>query len=415
MTSSEVKIVLEADFKSKFMSRMQSIINNNKDTLYTPTYKSNKSYLNFINTYFGDYYDNTIKSLIEALVLELETAAPGSSDLFIEMIINYYHHNIDCYEYFNKIFKKEILRINRHDLLGLAKDNTDANSKMIMDKLINILEYDDQIFVEDSIRTTSVIKKTNQLFFNLKYDNSFLTPFKGIWNRQNYRFIIVDGFIDSLSEIHHLLHNASENKEPYVLFCKGMREEVKHTIMYNLQRKTIDVMPICLEINEENVNVLNDLASCLNSDIITSSKGDIISTEVRRELPIGKQIKISNSGFYLECESKYKADKQLKYLKNKIKNLDKHDPNTKFIESRIKSLESKKIEIILSSSTDSQTKEDLNSFLKLITNVNLGIVYLKKKNKNRSFYTVSELNIIIKKAKSLIKTIDNLGCIIYKE
>ena len=62
--------------------------------------------------------------------------------------------------------------------------------------------------------------------------------------------------------------------------------------MVNLKRGTINIFPVCLKVNEENVNILNDIAACLEGDIVSALNGDTISISVRRELKKGKYIKI---------------------------------------------------------------------------------------------------------------------------
>ena len=386
--------------------------------MYTSSFTSKRKYLNFINTYFEDYYDGTFKPLIEKIIIELESIAPGTSDLFLDILMLYYNDNISLENYVENNFEKDVLRLKKDDVINFINNIESIESKLILKKIIEIMEFDDQIFVDDSVRELTLIKKTNEIFFNLSFDKDFLLPFNSRWRRDHFKFIIIDGFIDSPGELHHLLHNAAEDKEPYVVFCKGMREEVKHTIIHNLKRKTIDVIPISLESNEENVNVLNDIAACLNGDIVSASKGDIISVEVRRALKIGEKIRINKNGFYLKCHDKEKIKKQLQYLKSKINSINQSDPNFKYIEKRIKTLESKKLEIFLNKNTDINSKTDLDYFLKLLKNSNLGIVKIKDaKNKKdlRLFYTISELNTVFKKVKSLINTINSLGCIVCKE
>ena len=57
------------------------------------------------------------------------------------------------------------------------------------------------------------MKKTNDFTFNVEFDNDFLLK-NSSWSAKDYNFIIIDGFIDSVGEIYHLLTQASENLEP---------------------------------------------------------------------------------------------------------------------------------------------------------------------------------------------------------
>ena len=106
-----------------------------------------------------------------------------------------------------------------------------------------------------------------------------------------------------------------------------MSEEVKSTIIKNLIRKTIDVIPISLKINEENVNVLNDIAACHDNEIISAFKGDTISASVRRSLKKGRHIKITKNSIGIKFKNDNTRKKQLLFLNEKIKDLNDHDPN----------------------------------------------------------------------------------------
>ena len=180
-----------------------------------------------------------------------------------------------------KLFDKNLYRLSKDDLNSYYKSIKPGIGKKIVKKLIDNISVDDVIYIEKTNKSEVVIKKTDSLYFEFDFDVDFLMGKN--YNESEYNYLIIDGFIDSVGEIHHLLTEASENKQPYIIFCKGMHEEVKKTIMYNLKRGTINVMPISLLINEENVNILNDIASCHGSDIVSSLKGDTISLAVKRE------------------------------------------------------------------------------------------------------------------------------------
>ena len=174
MRSDGVEIVLERDFKNKFISRVHSIGDTNKNTMYSSSFNSRRSYLNFINTYFGDYYDETLKSLIEKIVLELESIAPGTSDLFLDILTTYFRDNVSVSEYLKNNFETSVLRLEKNDLKMLSQNIENDISKKIIENIITIMEYDDQIFIDNSVRDLTLIKKTNQLFFNVNFDKDFL-------------------------------------------------------------------------------------------------------------------------------------------------------------------------------------------------------------------------------------------------
>jgi hypothetical protein len=173
-------------------------------------------------------------------------------------------------------------------------------------------------------------------------------------------------------------------------------------------------MPISLDINEETVNILNDIASCFHNETVSSYNGDVISVAVKRELKKGHKIKVTRDGFYIQCIDYSKMLRQKNYLENKIKNIDIDDPNTLFIKRRIKNLSSKKLTISLTKDYENDKKIELDGFLKFIENAKSGVLY-NKKAKIRNVYSLIGLNTMFKKLKSILILIASTECIIYQE
>ena len=74
--------------------------------------------------------------------------------------------------------------------------------------------------------------------FNISIDRSILFNNKKII-KNNANCYVIDGMIESLSEIHHLLTQAAENKEPYVIFLRNMSPEVRNVIFVQRIRSLI--------------------------------------------------------------------------------------------------------------------------------------------------------------------------------
>lgn len=91
------------------------------------------------------------------------------------------------------------------------------------------------------------------------------------------RVIIIDGFIESVSEIHRLLEDAAQTKEPVAVFVRGMSPDVQHTLAVNYTRGSLRVVPIIVPFDVEGINTLKDIAVIAGSDVISSNKGDLIS------------------------------------------------------------------------------------------------------------------------------------------
>lgn len=92
------------------------------------------------------------------------------------------------------------------------------------------------------------------------------------------RVIVIDGMIESVSEVHHLLLQASESKEYVVLFVRGMSDDVKQTLRVNNNRGTFRIIPIVAAFDIEGINTLNDVSIVTGADLVSSLKGNLISS-----------------------------------------------------------------------------------------------------------------------------------------
>ena len=392
------------------------------DILYTSRLKNKRKIksptFNLINYSFNDKIQENLRKILITESFFLESNYPGSGDLYLKLFLKYQKNkykfkSLDDYIASCLSQIKKVKRKSKKDIYEKLNEFESLTTKKICEKVIDMSSHDTNIFLENTSQKNIFLKKTDKVNFSLAFDERFLIS--NIWKADRFKFIVIDGFIQEVSEIHHLLTKASEDKEKYVIFCKGASEEVKNTILYNLQRGTIDVFPICLKINEENVNVLNDIASCLGSDIVSAIKGDTISASVRRTLPEGKNIHISSSGFSIDVIDKKKLDRQKLYLKLKLQNINSSDPNFRYITSRIKNLESNKLVIKINRNEMNEQYEDVDKFLKFLQLGKRGIVNVSFEEEETKIYSLRELVILFEKLKSTIIKISDLGCAITME
>jgi hypothetical protein len=144
-----------------------------------------------------------------------------------------------------------------------------------------------------------------------------------------------------------MLHFAAQNKEPHVVFCFGMSDEVKRVIIQNNAKRITQIFPVSMSISEDTINILNDIAILHRSDIISSMKGQTISQEMRKELKIGNSITFNRSGFSINPVAlKEEIKRHVKYLEKRIEE-SPPDANTEIIKTRIKNMNSKSLKIYL--------------------------------------------------------------------
>jgi len=94
---------------------------------------------------------------------------------------------------------------------------------------------------------------------------------------EDAKIVCIDGYIESVSEIHHILSYLAENRTACVLLSRGMSQDVLHTISVNNARSTLSLYPFQVAFDLDNVNSMVDVAAVTDDDVVSSNKGDLIS------------------------------------------------------------------------------------------------------------------------------------------
>ena len=189
-----------------------------------------------------------------------------------------------------------------------------------------------------------------------------------------------------------------------------MSPEVKSVFLQNLKRRTINVFPVSLDINELNVNILIDIAMLHGSDVINSLKGETISIAVRRKLKKGLKINIDKRSIsFKPLVSKNIITRHVSYLE-KRKISSSVEANTEILEKKIKNLSADKI-IVKIDTNDNQLSRDIKKTLYFLKTGSSGIFYGKKNNvtKIKLLPTYSMIQ-LLNKVLSFLKTIYTIDC-----
>lgn len=158
------------------------------------------------------------------------------------------------------------------------------------------------------------------------------------------KVVLIDGFIESVAEVHHLLTQASETKESILLFVRGMSKDVMSTLKVNLDRKTLNVHPVLVNFDQDGINTLADLNVISGSDVVTSLKGDLISS-----IDLSSFKSIEQASFVERKKLIIKNEKNKANILNHVNSLKKrrdsaeHDMTRKLFDARIKSLFSNQV------------------------------------------------------------------------
>jgi hypothetical protein len=92
------------------------------------------------------------------------------------------------------------------------------------------------------------------------------------------RIACVDGFVESVAELHGFLEGAAEAKQPALLFVRGLSDDVKHTLKVNYDRGSLKVVPMVVRFDLAGVNTLADICTSTGGDLLSSNQGSLISS-----------------------------------------------------------------------------------------------------------------------------------------
>ena len=139
------------------------------------------------------------------------------------------------------------------------------------------------VVANSSLTTNISIKKSSNWKTYVDINPGFSFSLKSLLKEEGRillkpKVIPIDGYIESVSEMHHILSYLSENPSPALLFSRGMSEDVLHTIKVNNDRGTLDIHPFVVPFDLDSANTLVDLAVVGGTDVTSSLKGDLISS-----------------------------------------------------------------------------------------------------------------------------------------
>lgn len=256
----------------RIQSRIQSITANR---ILSSTDKTDinleilsKSQLLFDQRFISNDIDKTLIEIIFGHGLKLERVFPGSFKTFIN-------------DFFEQYFQKSNIKIDsigsiypiERDLKSLF-DELEMSSleKSMIQEALELAGFNGKISFERSNEFFSIEKSCG---YNFNVTCPILQKKVSI---DDVHIVPIDGFIESVSEINKLLEIAYSDKQKIILIVRGMHDDVTNTLKINFDRGSLTVFPLIVPFDVDGINLLNDIAVVTNNDVVSSNKGDLISS-----------------------------------------------------------------------------------------------------------------------------------------
>ena len=296
---------------------------------------------------------NRINELIISTLIQSEITAPGSAKLILKNLLNNKSLNWD-----------ENLKLgaefpNKLDIDWLIKEYNPGIPVKTIKEALNLAGISGRINVtkSESSPTTIIEKKVG---YNFPVGS--LKKLHGCY--KNSRVVIIDGYIENISEISSLFEISHQAKEVLILFHRGLHDEVMNTIIVNWNRGTLKCIPIQVPFDVDGINMLNDIAVVCNSDVISSNKGQLISSIDYQTLPVLNEIKVfDNEISIINPESISNVGMHIKQLLKKRLEVDIN--LVEIYDKRLRSLTTDLVVIHLQNGSDYRLRrQKLDRFLR---------------------------------------------------
>lgn len=387
-----VKVLFGHDVHSKLLDDVSDIskivddglkISRMHDGSYLPSY----DFYRLLETYYPEKKSIVLGFLREACK-KAEMIGPFSSAALVKLLYEILKYASTSNDAPQKIISdiEESLEDIIDKIPNYSNPPSEENFKKILSSLIRndelvyiILESvklagsSCKIFIEKTLAQHSIIEKIDGYTFNLSPNHSFYKS--ETWKHEDVKVFLIDGIVQNVSEIDSILHTCHQRKQPIAIFARGFDKDVISTIYANHLRGVLKIIPIEVAFDVKTVNVLNDIAVVINGDVISSLKGELISTVSFDDLPTVKNIECrGNSVVIRNQENKERINQHIHYLREKRDN-ETFDNVKSILDERIKSLSSSSVMIKLSFNSTADLMQKIQKVDIGLRSINSMILY----------------------------------------
>lgn len=285
------------------------------------------------NVRMGSRLERSLHETIVSFAVQAEKLCPGGFIRTIELLLEK-SSGRSCVD-----IRPTFVEYSRVPTMQNVRSVIDRSSMFgstwvhpLVDEALRLAGFSGRVIVERTSSSIPSVELTHGCTFKLEtafhIDVSIVHP----------RIVCIDGYIESVSEVHHLLVAAAEAKEPCIMFVRGLSDEVLQTLRTNYDRGSLKVVPVQVEFDLRGMNTLVDVAVISGGDVVSSLKGDLISNISFERLPCVDQITIIKNCTMINNPSMYQRTKlHAEHVKSKRAATTEEDVAS-LLDERIRSL-----------------------------------------------------------------------------
>jgi len=304
------------------------------------------------NTKHASGLDKAIHETLMTHALSAEKLGPGGFDRTIELVLEklWAHDGRHLGPRPTEVLPQAA---SAHDVERIVRVHTSRagpRTAAMLQRALGLAGYGGRIIIEKTQSFVPSVELVRGYTFDMKpilpIDASFVRP----------RVFCIDGHVEEVSEVHHLLTAAAEAKEPCVLFLRGMSDDVKHTLKVNYDRGSLRVLPMSAPFDLEGMNTLVDLSVVCGCDLVSSLKGQLISAIKFHEAPCVDQVTVFRGRVVVTNAQTHNEVAVHVNTLRKRRNDEQLDDKGKLLDKRVKSLSPNHVVIRLPDDKDYVTQ-----------------------------------------------------------
>lgn len=257
-----------------------------------------------------------------------EQMSAGSSVLILSLLSYYFSKHLDKTSNKERIsaeqevrleiiksaieLSRHVKRANRQDIEKIIKSM--SLSENLEKSLIDVVEnykIGEKLEIKKTKLGKTYIEKKKGNFLPIETPQISLGG-KNLWTASSVNTILIDGVIENISQIHHLLESASDTREPYLIICRKAAKEVRETVDINFLRGTVDLILIETDFDPMYHHLFLDMSAIFKCEFVNIQMGDSLSSRIDKFTFKIDNVEINHKGINLLHDRE--NDKIQKYI-----------------------------------------------------------------------------------------------------
>lgn len=289
---------------------------------------------------YGIKFSSSLESCISDIVLRhalsAERISPGAFLSCIDEIIKHKQESInEAADFVARI----PTFLDVENIINDLQTNQPSWLTALVIEALKLAGHGGRIMIERSVGLHPSVERIAGHTFKLE------PCFRVVCKLVGPRVLLIDGFIESVAEFDRVLSVANEDKVPLLVFARGAHPDVINTLKINFDRGTLRVVLFTVPVDVHGINQLRDIAAVAGADVVSSDKGQLISSIDVASLSKISSAVIKNNCVVLSNTSKKAVATLVAELR--VRRVEAHEALQKVYDERIRSLSGNHIVIRL--------------------------------------------------------------------